>query len=273
MKMCLFDDMYIHLIYNKLSGLIDKIDYKYDKQNRLLLPELITTQVISFMMFGGSYIKSLNFMTYNKLIPKISESCYSKLIKKNIQVVEYLINMFSLSKSIDNEFVMDTLPVKCCASYRYSKLFTDEEYFGYNASKKEYYTGLKVLLITDLQGLIVNYNITPSSHHDLKTYNNLEYSYLPNYSTLYSDKGFQSKKQEIKELENNIYYKSCLKTNSKEYNPENQRFIIKKRKIIETYINNFLNYTGRNLFKFNTIRTVYDKLKTLILTYNILLNL
>ena len=121
-------DMAIYLLYNDLYDMINEIEYKYDRRNVLNLAELVTVMVNAFIMFKGTYIDSLNYMIGNKLIPAISQSCLSKLIKKNSQIIDYLMNMISISESIDNEFITDTFPVKCCQTYRYSKVFPEDEY-------------------------------------------------------------------------------------------------------------------------------------------------
>jgi len=57
-----------------------------------------------------------------------------------------------------------------CQDYRklQAVLFHRFADVGYNATKQRYYYGFKVHVVTDTQGLILNYELTPASIHDVK---------------------------------------------------------------------------------------------------------
>ena len=63
-------------------------------------------------------------------------------------------------------------------------------------------------------------SIAPASVADINILKTLEFSALPPNSTIYVDKGFQSKELKYKLLEQDINLMYCAKTNSKDYDPE-----------------------------------------------------
>jgi hypothetical protein len=148
------------------------------------MSELITTQVVSFYLFGGSYIKSLNYMIDNKLIPYVTESCFSKCIKKHECVIDFIFNAISISKSIDNQYVTDSFPLDMCKKYRKNKIFNKNGDCGYNASKQCYFLGVKVLLINNLDGIIIDYVISKASTHDLNILKTSNLDMIPKNSQL-----------------------------------------------------------------------------------------
>ena len=71
---------------------------------------------------------------------------------------------------LDGVYVIDSFPVSVCKNVRISgsKLIRGEGFRGYNASKKEYFYGFKIHVITTGEGLPVEFLVTPASVHDNK---------------------------------------------------------------------------------------------------------
>ncbi len=53
------------------------------------------------------------------------------------------------------EYIIDSFPVKLCHNIRTGRcrLFWEEKYRGYNASKREYFYGVKIELVTTADGI------------------------------------------------------------------------------------------------------------------------
>lgn len=64
--------------------------------------------------------------------------------------------------------IIDSFPLPLCQDHRKFRaiLFQCFADIGYNATKQKYYYGFKVHVVTDTQGLILNYELTPASIHD-----------------------------------------------------------------------------------------------------------
>jgi len=65
----------------------------------------------------------------------------------------------------DQEHVVDSLPVAVCDNIRISRrrLYQDETYRGYIASKRHYFYGLRVHVVVTAQGVPVEFTLTPGA--------------------------------------------------------------------------------------------------------------
>jgi IS5 family transposase len=83
---------------------------------------------------------------------------------------------------------MDSFPVAVCKNIRIeqSKLLQQEAYRGYNASKRGYFYGFNVQLITTANGIPVDFDITAGSIHDNTAWQAMPI-HLPEGSEVYAD--------------------------------------------------------------------------------------
>src|SRR5216684_1968419 len=72
-------------------------------------------------------------------------------------------------KSADTIYVIDSLPIAVCDNIRIrrSKIYSDENFRGYQASKKRYFYGLKIHLMVTQDGQPVECFLTPGSFGDV----------------------------------------------------------------------------------------------------------
>lgn len=63
--------------------------------------------------------------------------------------------------NISKEYIIDTFPVSICRNIRIAncKLFRGEPYRGFNNSKKEWFYGFKIQVITDSEGKPVQFDV------------------------------------------------------------------------------------------------------------------
>lgn len=269
----LFHEINLHQIYNFICNKTTNFKVFSNKNNILTFNELSTVCITSFVFFNGNYTKCLSYMIEYNLIPNISLSAFSKartrVFGKIDDIIAITLAHFSTT-NIAEFFMIDSFPVEACSASRQSSLFSEKSYTGFCAAKKLYYKGLKVMLITNNQGHIVQFEITHANQHDTYIAKHMDFSDIyPQKSVLYADKGFSSKDLEAKLLNDNIQLLACKKTNAKDYDKKKQREIINKRKKIETFINSLIQFSGRNVFKFNTIKGLIHKIKLMILSYNV----
>ncbi|MBF8965458.1 IS982 family transposase [Pontibacter sp. FD36] len=90
-----------------------------------------------------------------------------------------------------SEYVIDSFPVAVCRNIRINRcrLLKNKAYRGYNASKREYFYGFKVEVITTADGLPVEYFIVAGSVHDAKAFEAMSVD-LPEGSSLYADSAY-----------------------------------------------------------------------------------
>jgi hypothetical protein len=99
----------------------------------------------------------------------------------------------------ENVYLIDSFPVSVCQNIRISRcnIYTEEEFRGYNASKRIYFYGLKVYLITTVDGRPIELLLTPGNFSDTRTLEFFNFN-LPQGSTLYGDKAYTN--YEIEDL-------------------------------------------------------------------------
>jgi hypothetical protein len=92
-------------------------------------------------------------------------------------------------------FLIDSCPVEVCDNIRidrcriYPKTATGDAYRGYNSSKRRFFYGLKVHMVTTAEGYPVEVSLTPGSYNDTKQLRTFELDF-PEGSVLYGDKAY-----------------------------------------------------------------------------------
>lgn len=269
----LFKEINIHQIYNFVCDKTINFKVFSNKNNILTFNELTTVCITSFMFFKGNYTNCLSYMIDYKLIPRISLSAFSKARNRDFEKIDELI-LITLShfnkNNLDEHFMIDSFPVEACCASRNSSLFKHPHFTGYCAAKNLYYKGFKVMVITDNQGFIKEFDIVPAHEHDITITKKMDLKEkLPSNSKLYADKGFSCKELVNKMLGYGINLLACKKKNEKDLDEMLQKEIVYKRKPIESFINNIVSLSGHNMFKFNNIEGLIQKIKLMILSYNV----
>jgi hypothetical protein len=100
------------------------------------------------------------------------------------------------------EFIIDSFPVSICRNIRINRcrIYQGEEFRGYNASKKEYFYGLKVSMVANSQGQPFEVCLSPGQYHDSEPFNLVNLK-LPDNSSLdedsaYTDYGYEDQLKE-----------------------------------------------------------------------------
>ena len=98
-----------------------------------------------------------------------------------------------LWKALDAQgvYVIDSFPVAVCDNIRIrrAKLYRQETYRGYQASKRRYFYGLKIHLMVTSAGQPVECVLTPGSVSDVQVLKDYAYD-LPPGSVVYADKAY-----------------------------------------------------------------------------------
>lgn len=102
---------------------------------------------------------------------------------------------------LSKEFVIDSFPVSVCRNIRISRcrIYEGEEFRGYNASKKEYFYGLKVNMVATIEGQPFEVMLCPGKYHDSDPFKLMNLN-LPVGGNLYGDIAYTDYKYE-EELE------------------------------------------------------------------------
>jgi len=98
--------------------------------------------------------------------------------------------------NLSSSYLIDSFPVAVCKNIRIrgAKIVKGENHRGYNASKREYFYGFKVHVITTAQGIPVEYLVTGGSVHDNTALQGMDID-LPAGSDLYGDSAYMNQDQ------------------------------------------------------------------------------
>ena len=158
--------------------------------------ELITTVLVAAKYFGGSWVKARGFLRSHHGFEYADKSNFNRAIHKLSETISLL--FFSLgvqlqSINTDNIYLIDSFPVAICKNIRNkrSKLLGkyNKAYHGFNSSKKEYFYGFKVQVITTREGVPTQYFIVAGSYHDCTAFQSMNID-LPENSELYGDSAY-----------------------------------------------------------------------------------
>lgn len=94
------------------------------------------------------------------------------------------IGMILKEMSDCTEYLLDSFPVPICDNIRIFnvKLIKSEDYRGYIASKKRYFYGVRVQLLTTKSGIPVEFVFMPGSASDVRALNALPFNLPPGSS-------------------------------------------------------------------------------------------
>ena len=205
------------------------------------------------MFFAGNQTTALSYM-WSRIFDKIlNKSGFTKRLHK---LKELLLSIFfsigRIFKYIhcEMEYIKDSFPVKVCHNMRIKrcKLVKGEEYRAYNASKREYFYGFKVQLITTKEGIPVEMYFVEGKEHDSQISQRM-YHDLPAESSLYGDSGYTDYELEdlFKETEQ-VHLQIAREKNSKRKDEPFKAYIKEAmRKIIETFISQITGLMPRHI--------------------------
>ena len=211
-----------------------------DARRKVSDAEILTVAVLSAQYFYGNQHVAYQYMQQHHGMAKVDKSNFNRHLHRLTQV---LISLFiALGRSLkelntQSRYLIDSFPVAVCKNIRIrtSKLLQGEAYRGYNASKRQYFYGFKVQVVTTEDGTPVDYYITAGSIHDNTALQAMPLD-LPQGSEVYTDSAYLN--YEVEDL-----YEECeqirllveRKSNSKRQNSASLRFLKKYyRKRIET---------------------------------------
>lgn len=245
-------DIQAIFIYCLCSELLISINYKDDSQCKMNSAELMTFVIISAIHYQCNYSKTKLVLSHFRYFTHILS--LSQLVRRIHRIPEHVwLLAFHMCQQVltvknSTEYIIDSFPVPCCQNNKIfrCKIFQGKKYHGYTASKKSYFFGIKVHMITDLNGIPIEFIFTPGSVNDIKSLAYFEFD-LKNGSRIYADKAYNDYLQEdILKESNNIKFIPKRKINSKRKNDLFDDFLLSiNRNRIETTFSRIINLMPR----------------------------
>lgn len=211
-------------IYCFVDDLLLKFDDKQlDKRRKLTNAQVITTVIISAKYFYGNHASACLYLQnhYGFKIP--DKSNFNRILHSLSDLITdlfYHLGTAFKHLNLNSVYLIDSFPVPVCKNIRIcrSKIVKGEEFRGYNASKREYFYGFKVHVITTEDGIPVEFMVTSGHVHDNTAFQAMDIN-LPSNSDLYGDAAYINEEQKVLLSEfQQIRLKFATKKNSKERN-------------------------------------------------------
>ena len=186
-------DAEIVMIYSLVDDILKAHNHYENPQCLMTDAEVCTTAIVAMFYFGGNFELARKLLCTPNYIPNmLSKSRFNRRLHRLGPVfneIFYCLSHIWKDLNENSIYVIDSFPV--CDNIRISRanIYKDEEFRGYNASKRRYFYGLKVHLLVTQDGEPVEFFLTPGAFSDTKSLENYIFD-LPEGSTIYGDKAY-----------------------------------------------------------------------------------
>ncbi len=223
------------------DDLLKAMHHREDRQCQMNDAEIMTTALIASLYFRGNHESARIMLKQHGYIPHmLSKSRLSRRLHRSRTLFIVLFHLLSHTwKTLNTDaiYVIDSLPIAVCDHIRIrrSKIYSDENFRGYQASKKRYFYGLKIHLMVTQDGQPVECFLTPGGFGDVDALKYYAYE-LPDGAIIYADKAYNDYEIEdlLKEVDH-IQLIPIRKKNSKRALPPYISFVQRyHRKRVET---------------------------------------
>ena len=227
--------------YCLCDDLLKAICHQEAPQCQMTDAEVMTTALTAALFFRGMHESArLMLKQYGYIPHMVSKSRFSRRLHR---LKDLFVSFFHLVgqvwKTLNTEaiYVIDSFPIAVCDNRRIgrAKIYTEEKFRGYIASKKRYFYGLKIHLMVTQDGQPVECFLTHGGCGDVDALKYYAYE-LPDGSIIYADRAYND--YEIEDLLNEVEHIQLLpmrKKNSKRALPPEISFVQHyHRKRVET---------------------------------------
>lgn len=161
---------------------------------------VLTTAIISARFFGGNQASAMLYMADKQGVIMLEKSAFNRRLHRlaaTLSALFYYLADFFKSLNLSSEYLIDSFPVAVCDNIRISRsrLVKGEEYRGKIASKRRFFFGFRVQLVTTPQKQPVQFFILPGSYVDVTALQMMHLD-LPVGSEVFGDAGYTDYEQE-----------------------------------------------------------------------------
>lgn len=228
---------------------------------QLLIESLGNTQNSGYLYLKANYPNLANY---------VERSRFNRLVSALFTVIKTIRTKMPRNENCECKIV-DSFPLvvnKFGRAY-FGKRLREYSSYGYCASKKETYYGMKVHVVTDLYGNPINYLLTKASVDDRDAL--YELSDMVTIQTLFGDKGYVGNVSEELKKEKGINLYALKRGNSKNPLPKPFRNMISKfRRRIESTFNQLVEHFDIERVRANSMLGLSIMLEIKFLCFNIL---
>ena len=233
-------DEQIVLLFVLIDDFLKAYGHHEDAQRQMNDAEVLTTALVAMLYFGGRFERARRFMRDQRYVLRmLSKSRFNRRLHQLqpwIQALFAFLAELWKATNQENLYIVDSFPIPVCDNIRIAraKIYQDEAFRGYIASKKRYFYGLKIHLMITGQGEPVEFFLTPGSTPDVKGLSMFDFD-LPEGAIILGDKAYNDYLIEDLLAEWQYHLLPFRKKNSKRAVPPWTRYWQSlHRKVIET---------------------------------------
>lgn len=233
--------------------------------------EIITVQ-LPIEYLGKTQNDGYKFLisNYPNLVNYVERSRFNRLVSNLFLVIKEIRK--NIPKNQNAEWkIIDSFPITVNKFGRahFGKRLKDISSYGYCASKKEKYYGIKAHVIVDLYGNPIDYLLTKANVDDRDAV--YELTGTIDIDKLIGDKGYVGIISEELKIENNIELYALKRSNSKTPLPKKFRNLISGlRRRIETTFNQLIEHFDIERVRANSKLGFFASIEVKFLCFNIL---
>ena len=182
-------------IYCLCDDLLKARRHQEDRQRRMSDAEVLTSAVVAALYFGGNFERARSLLASPRYIPRmLSKSQFNRrlhALRELLLLVFGVLGETFKQLNAASLYIIDSFPVAACDNIRIKrdKRFRSERFRGYTASKRRYFYGVKIFLLTAATGEPVEMFLVPGATADVVALDVFGFD-LPAGSTVYGDSAF-----------------------------------------------------------------------------------
>lgn len=242
------------IIYTIIDDILKAMRHNQDIRQKMTDAEVITTALIAAIVFSGNIERAKVALYETGLIPNmLDKSRLSRRIHAISSLIEtmfFKLGMVFKESNTHMEYVLDSFPVAVCDNIRIKRgrLVKGEEFRGYIASKRRYFYGVKIHIVSTSDGIPVEILFLPGASKDSLALYGLPFE-LPEGREIYTDSAYTNYVIEDELYENcGIKLSPQRKSNSKRGQWDlTQWYRNYMRKRIETVFSEITNFFPKKI--------------------------
>ncbi|MCA1850116.1 MAG: IS982 family transposase [Acidobacteria bacterium] len=182
-------------LYCIVDDLLKAIGHLEDTRRTMSDSEVLTTALVAAQFFGSNLESARCFLQETGLMPRmLSRSRLCRRLHAVAALAHMLFHQLGAvlkEASVSTKYLLDSFPVPVCDNIRIarSRLARGERFRGRICSKRRYFYGVKVQVVTTEAGVPVEFAFLPGSASDTRGLDVLPLS-LPTGSQLFMDSGY-----------------------------------------------------------------------------------
>lgn len=228
-------------IYCFIDDLLKSLDHQGDPRAKVTDSEVITIALIAMLYFGGNFEKSRLVLHELGLMPRmLSRSRLNRRLHQLSDLLSLIFHQFgTVLKDLnwESRYLLDSFPVSLCDNIRIKRcrLVQDERFRGYLTSKRRYFYGVRVQVITTVDVVPVEFVMLPGRFADIEGLAHLPLDF-PEGAHLIADSAYtQFEWEEYLQQTQNLHLLVVAKSNTKRaIEPRLEEYKKLFRKKIET---------------------------------------